>query len=177
MAKGISPANILAITFTNKSAMEMKERIVNLLSQEKPGKNKTLADMPTIGTFHSVGLRILRKEIGRLGYQANFSISDSDDQLGLMKRIMGSLEIDPKRYNPRTMLRKISKLKTDLVSPESYVPQEFTDKLVAKLYKIYAQELKAMNMLDFDDLIVLPVRIFKTSASISQFCPAKYQTS
>ncbi len=157
MAQGINPAHILAITFTNKAAREMKDRITNLLGTQK----KKALEMPSIGTFHSIGLRILKKEIAKLGYQTNFSISDSDDQLALMKRLMGMLEIDPKRYNPRSMLRKISKLKTDLISPESYRPVEFIDKIVSKLYNLYAQELQAMNMLDFDDLIVLPVHIFK----------------
>jgi DNA helicase II / ATP-dependent DNA helicase PcrA len=165
MAKGINPGHILAITFTNKAASEMKERVQKLL-KIKTLKTKIDPTMPTIGTFHSVGLRILRREIGTLGYKENFSISDSDDQLALMKRIMGNLEIDPKRYNPRTMLRKISKIKTDLISPENYQPKDFTEKLVAKLYKLYAEELKNMNMLDFDDLIVLPVRIFKTRPQV-----------
>jgi len=159
ISQGINPANILGITFTNKSAAEMKERISHLLGSK--GKDKKL-EMPTIGTFHAIGLRILKREIGALGYNINFSISDSDDQLALMKRIMGALEIDPKRHNPRGMLRRISKLKTDLISPDSYEPKDFSEKMAAKIYKLYAQELKAMNMLDFDDLIVLPVRIFRT---------------
>lgn len=153
---GISPANILAITFTNKAAGEMKERIRKLLSA---GKKEV--EMPTIGTFHSLGLRILRKEIPVLGYKSNFNICDADDQLSLMKRIMGNLEIDPKRYNPRTMLNKISKLKTELIWPDNYRPVEFIDKLVARLYGLYQKELSAMNALDFDDLIVLTVKIFK----------------
>lgn len=153
MAQGINPGHILCITFTNKASAEMKERVQKLIKKKM--------DMPAMGTFHSIGLRILRREIEALGYSSNFSIADSDDQLGLIKRIMGTLEIDPKRYNPRTMLNKISKLKTALVSPESYVGKDFTEKLVAKLYKLYADELKRMNMLDFDDLIVLPVRIFR----------------
>jgi DNA helicase-2/ATP-dependent DNA helicase PcrA len=161
---GINPANILCITFTNKAAGEMKERVQKLLG-------KLREEMPTIGTFHSLGLRILRREIQVLGYRSNFNICDADDQLSLMKRVMGNLEIDPKRYNPRTMLNKISKLKTELTWPDDYVPVEYLDKIVARLYSRYQQELVAMNSLDFDDLIVLTVKIFKEHPEVL----AKYQ--
>ena len=165
---GINPANILAITFTNKASGEMKERISKLLGAE--GK-KSRVEMPTIGTFHSLGLRILRKEIHVLGYSSNFNICDSDEQLSMMKRIMGNLEMDPKRYNPRSMLGKISKLKTALIWPESYVPNDYMDKLVAKLYGHYQTGLREMNALDFDDLIVLTVKIFKEYPAVLE----KYQ--
>ncbi len=172
ISKGIEPAHILAITFTNRAAGEMRERIQKLLKigncrKDLPkgeklkiasGKSETL---PTIGTFHAIGLRILRKEIHHLGYASNFNICDADDQLSLMKRIMGNLEIDPKRYNPRTMLNKISKLKTELIWPDDYAPHEYMEKLIAKLYGHYQNGLKEMNALDFDDLIVLTVKIFK----------------
>ncbi len=168
ISKGIDPVNILAITFTNKASGEMKERITKLLGHKS--KNKDV-QMPTIGTFHSLGLRILRKEIHILGYNPNFNICDSDEQLSLMKRIMSNLEIDPKRYNPRSMLSKISKLKTALIWPDDYEPHEFMEKLIAKLYGHYQNGLKEMNALDFDDLIVLTVKIFKENPKIL----AKYQ--
>jgi DNA helicase-2/ATP-dependent DNA helicase PcrA len=167
--KGIDPTNILAITFTNKASGEMKERISKLLKQGT--KSKEQGSQPTIGTFHSLGLRILRKEIRVLGYQSNFNICDSDEQLSLMKRIMGNLEIDPKRYNPRSMLSKISKLKTALIWPDDYSPHEYMEKLVAKLYGHYQNGLREMNALDFDDLIVLTVKIFKEHPEILK----KYQ--
>src|SRR3989338_6881279 len=121
----INPANILCITFTNKASREMRERIEKLLEigKRKLETASVEQSQPTIGTFHSIGMRILRREIAVLGYSPNFSIFDADDQLSLMKRIMG--------------------------------------KLVGKLYKLYQEELKKMNALDFDDLIVLTVRIFK----------------
>ena len=168
ISKGIDPVHILAITFTNKASGEMKERIKKLLGAE--GK-KSEVSMPTIGTFHSLGLRILRKEIHLLGYNSNFNICDSDEQLSMMKRIMGNLEIDPKRYNPRSMLSKISKLKTALIWPDDYSPHEYMEKLVAKLYGHYQNGLKEMNALDFDDLIVLTVKIFKQHPEVL----AKYQ--
>jgi len=169
ISKGIDPANILAITFTNKASGEMKERIQKLLKIENSKLKIDL--MPTIGTFHSLGLRILRKEIHLLGYNSNFNICDSDEQLSMMKRIMGNLEIDPKRYNPRSMLAKISKLKTALIWPDDYAPHEFMEKLVAKLYGHYQNGLREMNALDFDDLIVLTVKIFKENPKVL----AKYQ--
>ncbi len=168
ISKGIDPVNILAITFTNKASGEMKERIGKLLGTTKKSKVEM---MPTIGTFHSLGLRILRKEIHVLGYKSNFNICDSDEQLSMMKRIMGNLEMDPKRYNPRGMLNKISKLKTSLVWPDDYSPHEYMDKIVAKLYGHYQNGLREMNGLDFDDLIVLTVKIFRENPEVLK----KYQ--
>ena len=182
ISKGIDPTNILAITFTNKASGEMKERIAKLLKQELGIRNQEKSPTPTIATFHALGLRILRKEIHLLGYNPNFNICDSDEQISMLKRIMGNLEIDPKRYNPRSMLSRISKLKTALVWPDDYLPShssmsvraqphEFMEKLVAKLYGHYQNGLREMNALDFDDLIVLTVKIFKENPKVL----AKYQ--
>ena len=154
ITSGVKPENILALTFTNKAAGEMRERIIKLLH------NKSAA--PHIGTFHSTGLRILRREIEKLGYATNFEIFDSDDQQSLVKKIMSDLEIDTKRYNPRAVLSKISELKTNLIFPESYAPKDFYQKLVGKIYSLYQEQLKKLNGVDFDDLIVLCVKIFKT---------------
>ena len=154
ISRGIRPENILALTFTNKAAGEMKERIIKLL-------NKKTTAIPTIGTFHSTCLRILRKEIGKLGYGANFTIFDTDDQTRLLKKIMSELEMDTKRFNPRAILSKISELKTSLISAENYKPNDFYQKVVAKLYLAYQNQLKSLNGVDFDDLIVLCVKLFK----------------
>lgn len=171
ISQGIRPDNILAITFTNKASNEMKERINVLLNQEnKPSFGRI--GQPVIGTFHSVCLRILRREIPILGYKSNFSIFDSNDQLSLVKKVMTALEIDSKRYNPRLVLNKISKLKTDLIFPENYNPTEFFTKIVSRVYNGYQDELKKMNGLDFDDLIVLTVKIFKQNPEILE----KYQS-
>ncbi len=163
ISQGIRPGSILAITFTNKASNEMRERIDKLL--------KVKSAQPMIGTFHSICLRILRKEIPLLGYKSNFSIFDTNDQLSLIKRVMTNLEIDSKKYNPHLILNKISKLKTDLIFPENYSPTEFFTKIVSRVYNNYQAELKKMNGLDFDDLIVLTVKIFKQNPDILE----KYQ--
>ncbi len=174
MAQGVKPESILAITFTNKASNEMRERIAKLLGNTKnPSTNSGSSASPTMGTFHSVCLRILRKEISVLGYSNNFSIFDDDDQLGVVKRIMGDLEIDPKKFNPRAVLAKISRLKTNLVFPENFEPKDFFSKVVASIYSKYQTELKKMNGLDFDDLIVLVVVIFKEHPRILE----KYQNA
>ena len=174
ISQGIRPGSILAITFTNKASNEMKERITKLLGDKNnpsTGSGSSVISQPTMGTFHSICLRILRKEISLLGYKTNFSIFDSNDQLSLVKRVMTGLEIDPKKYNPHLILNKISKLKTDLVFPENYNPTDFFAKIVSRVYNNYQAELKKMNGLDFDDLIVLTVKIFKQNPDILE----KYQ--
>lgn len=165
--QGISPQSILSVTFTNKAAGEMRERVEKLLGRPSNSSGQ-FAAMPQVGTFHSIGLRILRNEIPQLGYRRNFTVFDEDDQLNLLKRVMGDLEIDTKSFNPKTILYKISELKTKLVFPENYPPagepQDYYSEILAKIYRKYQQELKDLNAVDFDDLIVLPVKIFKQSA-------------
>lgn len=167
--QGIPSQNILAITFTNKASEEMRERIFNLLEVRPQSiyRGPTSLDgskTPTIGTFHSIGLRILRNEIPQLGYRRNFTVFDEDDQLSLIKRVMGDLEIDIKSFNPKIILYKISELKTQLISPENYEPKDFYPEIVSRVYKKYQQELKDHNAVDFDDLIVLPIKIFKQNS-------------
>ncbi len=169
----IPPGNILAVTFTNKAAGEMRDRISSLLGvkhQSNPGSASD-TPFPLIGTFHSIGLRILRQEIPQLGYRRNFTVFDEDDQVALVKRVMGDLEIDTKSFNPKIVLAKISELKTKLVFPENYEPTDFYPEIVAKVYKKYQQELKDHNAVDFDDLIVLPIKIFRQN----QETLSKYQ--
>ncbi len=172
ISQKVKPNSILAITFTNKAANEMRERINSLLGQKNsPSASLGSPTLPVIGTFHSVCLKILRIEIPILGYKSNFSIFDTNDQLSLIKRVMKDLEIDSKKYNPHLVLNKISKLKTDLIFPENYNPTEFFTKIISRIYSGYQTELKKMNGLDFDDLIVLTVKIFKQNQDILE----KYQ--
>ena len=165
ISSGVRPENILAVTFTNKAAGEIKERIAALL-ENSPSSHRSsgrFAATPQIGTFHSVCARILRREIERIGYSRNFTILDEGDQASLIKKIMASFEVDTKRYNPRSIRSRISKLKTELVPAESYTGSDFYSKLVAQVYRTYQENLKKMNALDFDDLIGLTVRIFKSN--------------
>ena len=163
ISQKIRPENILAITFTNKASQEMRERVEDLLQT---------TEKPLIGTFHSICLRILRREIHYIGYGLNFAIFDQDDQIRLVKRVMTNLEIDTKKFNPRAILANISKLKTELTFPEDYNPPEFYPKIVAQVYKSYQSDLKKSNALDFDDLIVFTIRIFKEYPEILN----KYQS-
>lgn len=160
ISQGIPPQNILAVTFTNKASDEMCSRVEKLLDSPSASLGRFAAS-PQIGTFHSIGLRILRNEIPQLGYRRNFTVFDEDDQLSLVKRVMGDLEIDTKSFNPKIILYKISELKTQLIFPEDYEPKDFYPEIVAKVYKRYQQELKDHNAVDFDDLIVLPIKIFR----------------
>jgi DNA helicase-2/ATP-dependent DNA helicase PcrA len=163
MSSGVPGETILAVTFTNKAANEIKERVQKLLGQDALGRGM---GWPTLGTFHSIGLRILRREIELLGYGKGFNILDISDQLAIVKRVMASLEIDSKKYNPNAILNGISKLKTELTWPESYNPHDFYQQTVARVYRAYQSELQKMNGLDFDDLIVLPVKIFQQNPEV-----------
>ncbi len=170
MASGVPGEQILAVTFTNKAANEIKERVEGLLRAH--GEHRGIG-WPTLGTFHSMGIRILRREIGLLGYGRDFTILDTNDQLAIVKRLLASKELDTKKFTPNAILHAISKLKTELIFPEQYHPQEFYQKIVAQIYNGYQQELQKMNGLDFDDLITLPVKIFRNHPEILQ----KYQSA
>ncbi len=163
LASGIPADNILAVTFTNKASAEIKERVHKLLGAKSAH--------PALGTFHSVGLRILRVHSEKLGYSKNFTILDSSDQQALIRRILAQFELDPKRYTPGSMLGKIQKLKTELTSPQNYEGTSHNEKIVAKLYRAYQTQLEAMNSVDFGDLIMLPVRLFREHPEVL----ARYQ--
>jgi DNA helicase-2/ATP-dependent DNA helicase PcrA len=154
---GINPWNILAVTFTNKAANEMKERIKKLL--KKSGHTSE----PTVGTFHSTCVRILRKHIHLLDYENNFTIYDTADQQILMKRLMEEMHIDPKQINPKALLNHISNAKNELIDYEKFkgmASNYFTER-VAEVYEPYQNALKKNNALDFDDLIMKTVELFK----------------
>jgi len=170
---GIPPQNILAVTFTNKAANEMKERIKILLAKNKFAKPGTPAHLPLIGTFHSISAQILRQEITVLGYKNAFAIFDDKDSLSLIKKTMDELEISPDQFNPQTVQTVISQAKNELIDWELYqeTATDYFSQTVAKIYGGYQAHLKKNNILDFDDLLVLLVKIFYEQPAVLE----KYQ--
>lgn len=158
---GVAPGHILAVTFTNKAAAEMRERLSALLS--KTESSTVLRTPEYIGTFHSLCVRILRREIEALGYGRNFNIIDADDQLGLVKKAMKELEMNPEQIRPRSLLEAISSAKNRQIAAERFIAEagSYFEELVAKVYERYQTMLREQNSLDFDDLIALTVRLFK----------------
>ena len=164
--KGVSPANILAITFTNKAAKEMKQRVYNMIGTD--------ANYIQISTFHSLGLKIIKENYEFLGYEKNFIILDSDDTLTVVKKLMKDLNMNPKYYNARDIRNKISSAKNELITPEKMKRIEFDEKIVL-LYKKYCEKLKLGNSVDFDDLLILPIKLFKLSDSILNSYQERYK--
>ncbi len=152
--KGANPKNILAITFTNKAAREMKQRIIKMVGSKA-------YDMQ-ISTFHSFGLRIIKENYEKLGYEKNFTIIDSDDSLTLIKKIMKELNIDTTRCNPKFIKNNISSCKNEMMSPSRYKSLAVDDvsEITYKVYEKYQEALKRNNSLDFDDLLTMPVMLF-----------------
>ena len=153
--KNVSPYSILAITFTNKAAKEMKDRIHMQIGD--------LAKKLQVSTFHSFGLKLLRENYETLGYDKNFVIMDSDDSLTVVKKIIKDMGYDPKIYNPRAIRNKISSCKNEMMSPEAYERLAVSDyeKVVKEVYEKYNVKLQKNNSVDFDDLLLLPIELFK----------------
>ena len=157
--KMVNPWNILAITFTNKAAREMRERAEKL---------KTEAQDCLIATFHSMCVRILRREADHIGYNRNFTIVDPGEQRTLMKRILKNLNLDPKKWNERAILGTISNAKNDLIDEVAYanLAGDMYTEIVAKCYKAYQKELRQSEAMDFDDLIMLTLRLFDQNPDV-----------
>ncbi|MEK7544849.1 MAG: UvrD-helicase domain-containing protein [Patescibacteria group bacterium] len=166
--RGVSPWNILAVTFTNKAAQEMKERIAKLTSVSVGQSFMENLDLPTIGTFHSVCVKILRKYGHVLGYENSFTIYDGTDQEILMKQLMEQRKMDPKKMNPKAILGGISGAKNQLITAkeyQKYANSHFTE-TIAELYPPYQKALRENGAMDFDDLIMNVVTIFRTDAAV-----------
>ncbi|MFZ2185964.1 MAG: DNA helicase PcrA [Streptococcus parauberis] len=166
--KFVNPWNILAITFTNKAAREMRDRALAL----NPATIDTL-----IATFHSMCVRILRREADHIGYNRNFTIVDPGEQRTLMKRILKSLNLDPKKWSERSILGTISNAKNDLLDEKAFEAQaaDMYSQIVARCYKAYQEELRRSEAMDFDDLIMMTLRLFDTNKDVLAYYQQRYQ--
>ena len=168
--KNVLPWNILAITFTNKAANEMKIRTENLLQN-------TTNDI-WIGTFHSICVRILRKFIDRIGYDTSFIIFDTSDQKSLVKDCLKTLNIDDKLFTDRSVMYEISNAKNEMLEPEDYSNRSFGDfrkETISKIYELYQKRLKENNALDFDDIINLTIKILMQEPEVLEYYANKFK--
>ncbi|MCG7420670.1 DNA helicase PcrA [Macrococcus epidermidis] len=167
--KDVSPYKILAITFTNKAAKEMKERVKNIIGDA--------SDVIWISTFHSMCVRILRRDIDRIGIERNFTILDPTDQRSVVKDILKKENIDPKKYDPRMFVGEISNLKNELKTPDDAQADanDFMSVMVAKVYKQYQEKLLKNHALDFDDLIMMTLKLFERVPDVLDYYQNKFQ--
>jgi len=165
--KRVSPGNILAVTFTNKAAGEMRDRIEQLLASaaDESSEPVSFRGFPHIGTFHAISAKILRKDIGTLGIDPKFNILDADDQIGIVRTAMRELEIDADQIKPRSVLEAISRAKGESLEEDGYESRAngYYEELVARVYRRYQDELRKTQSLDFDDLLRLVVKLFRVS--------------
>jgi DNA helicase-2/ATP-dependent DNA helicase PcrA len=172
----IAPANILAVTFTNKAAREMQERVRKLLPKPKREKDPETAkdNRPTICTFHSLCVRILRQHIEKLGYKRNFVIYDESEQVGAIKKILAQFTAKGEKLDPNSILSALSKLRNGGGNSSIYIAEE--DRVWAELFRPrYESALRACNAVDFDDLILLTLRLFEEHPDALEACRAKYR--
>lgn len=168
--KGIKPWDILAITFTNKAANEMKSRVETLVGD--------IAKDMWIGTFHSICVRILRKQIDRIGFDTSFIIFDTSDQKTLMKQIIKAQNLDDKLYSDKSVLYEISNAKNDMLEPDKYMAKvkgDFRKEKIAELYEIYQKRLKENNAIDFDDIINYTIKILMENEDVLEYYTSKFK--
>ncbi|MCM3570215.1 DNA helicase PcrA [Neobacillus mesonae] len=167
--KRVNPYNILAITFTNKAAREMKERIAKMMGG--------VSEEIWISTFHSMCVRILRRDIDRIGFNRNFTILDTTDQQSVIKGILKDKNIDPKKFDPRAILGTISSAKNELVDPEEYAKMSggYYEQTVSDVYEEYQKRLRKNQALDFDDLIMKTIQLFQRVPEVLEYYQRKFQ--
>ncbi len=171
--RGIAPSHIMAVTFTNKAANEMRSRVDTLIGTDLSRKGLW------IGTFHSLAGRILREQIEKLGigYTSKFIIIDEDDRARLVRQILKELDLDPKTYEPQKIVYRISDAKSNLIDPEelSDYGYSYLEKATASVYRIYQKRLEQGNLLDFDDLIALVIRLFDARPEVQEYYSSKFE--
>ena len=167
--KGVNPWNILAITFTNKAAEEMRERVDRLVGFG--------AEQIWVATFHSTCVRILRRHIQEIGYDTNFTIYDTDDQKSIMKQVLKKLDLDPKQFPEKQMISFVSSCKNEMITPEEVLKGalDFRKKKLAEVYQCYQQMLRENNALDFDDLLMKTVELFETSEEVLSYYQNRFR--
>lgn len=168
--KGVYPSNILAITFTNKAADEMKERVASLLSEN--------VDSMWMGTFHSICVRILRRDIEKIGYNRSFTIYDRDDQITLIRECIKEKNLDTDMYKPNAVLAHISTLKDSMTDPDKYINENYNDfyqRNLGELYALYLKKTKEYNALDFDDLLIKAVELLRQERDILAYYQKKFK--
>ena len=167
---GVNPWNILAITFTNKAAGEMRERVDNIVTSG--------AEYIWVSTFHSACVRILRRHIEALGYSRSFTIYDADDQRTLMRDILKYLQLDPKKFKERSVLGAISSAKDEMITPEEYERRaagDYLKEIYARAYREYEKRLRDSNALDFDDLIVKTIQLLQDNPEILDYYQNRFR--
>jgi len=172
--RGVQPGNILGVTFTNKAAREMQERVRKLLPKPKTKSPEDKANRPTICTFHSLCVRILRQHIEKLGYKRNFVIYDTSDQLAAVKKILSAISVKGEKVDPGAVLGLLSKFKNGGSSSKTFVDPNLRA-LAVHVSKRYETALHACNAVDFDDLILLTLRLFKEHPDALAACREKYR--
>jgi DNA helicase-2/ATP-dependent DNA helicase PcrA len=164
---GVRPFNILAVTFTNKAAKEMRSRVENLLQENARGLS--------MGTFHGICARILRREAAHLPFDQNYVIFDDDDQRGLIRQVIREMDLDDKRYRPHTIHNKISRAKNELLGPDEFPVMTYLDEVVQRIYVRYQELLLNSNALDFDDLLMGTVKLLEDNPAVQQQYARRYE--
>ncbi|MCH7663682.1 MAG: UvrD-helicase domain-containing protein, partial [Chloroflexi bacterium] len=163
----VSPYNLMAVTFTNKAARQMRNQVEALLGESPRGL--------TLGTFHSTCARLLRREAEHLPFESNFVIFDDDDQRGIVKNVLRELNIDEKRYRPHSVHGSISRAKNELLLPDDYPTNSYRDEVVARVYQRYQQMLLSSNALDFDDLLLYTAQLLEGNPEVRQKYARRYE--